>query len=100
MKSNNNIDLKLLFLIVIALISLSTNSILCRLALISQQIDAVSFTFFRIVSGAIFLLVVYFYKYKKLDLNTKTSWISAFMLFCMPLLFHFPMKICQQELEL
>lgn len=89
MKSNNNIDLKLLFLIVIALIFLSTNSILCRMALITQQIDAVSFTFFRIVSGAIFLLVVYFYKYKKLDLNTKTSWISSFMLFLYAITFSF-----------
>ncbi len=89
MKCDNYIDLKLSFFVIIALIFLSTNSILCRMALITQQIDAISFTLFRIVSGAIFLLLAYFYKYRKLDLNLKTSWLSAFMLFLYAIAFSF-----------
>ena len=66
MKSNIFIDFKLFILIFIALLFLAVNSILCRMAISTQNIDAFSFTFLRIFSGAFLLLGIYFYKNKKI----------------------------------
>lgn len=87
--SNKSMDIKLLFLIFLALFSLSSNPILCRMAMITNQIDAVSFTFFRILSGAIFLLFIYYFKTKKLDLNLKSNYLAPFMLFLYAITFSF-----------
>ena len=81
MKSNIFIDFKLFILIFIALLFLAVNSILCRMAISTQNIDAFSFTFLRIFSGAFLLLCIYFYKNKNLKLGLKNNWLSAFMLF-------------------
>ena len=72
MRDDKTIDLKLSFLIFIAIFSLSTNPVLCRMAMISGNTDAFSFTFLRILSGTIFLLLISFFKYKSLNLNLKT----------------------------
>ena len=71
MKSEKFVDLKLFIFIAISLLFLSANSIIARMALITQNIDAFSFTFLRIFSGTILLLIIYFLKNKKLDLNMK-----------------------------
>ncbi len=82
-------NLKLSFLTFLALFSLSSNPILCRMAMVTNQIDAVSFTFFRILSGAIFLLFIYFYKTKNFDLNLKNNYLAPFMLFLYAITFSF-----------
>lgn len=82
-------NLKLSILTFLALFSLSSNPVLCRMAMITNQIDAVSFTFFRILSGAIFLLLIYFYKTKTFDLNLKTNYLAPFMLFLYAITFSF-----------
>jgi drug/metabolite transporter (DMT)-like permease len=68
-------------LTLLALIFLSANSILAKAALFNNYIDAYSFTFFRIVSGAITLLTILNYKQRKINLTKDKNWISSFMLF-------------------
>ena len=86
---NKSLDIKLTFLTFLALFSLSSNPVLCRMAMVTNQIDAVSFTFFRILSGAVFLLLIYFYKTKKFDLNLKNNYLAPFMLFLYAITFSF-----------
>jgi drug/metabolite transporter (DMT)-like permease len=64
-----------------ALVAFAFNSILCRLALGAEAIDAASFTAVRLISGAIVLFSINSFSGKK---ETKTSggnWLSAFFLF-------------------
>lgn len=89
MKSEKFIDLKLFVFIFIALLFLSANSILARVAISTQNIDAFTFTFLRIFSGAILLLIIYFYKNKNLKLNFKKNWLSSFMLFLYAICFSY-----------
>ena len=89
MKSEKFVDLKLFIFIAISLLFLSANSIIARMALITQNIDAFSFTFLRIFSGTILLLIIYFLKNKKLDLNMKKNWFSSFMLFLYAICFSY-----------
>ncbi|POB70830.1 EamA family transporter, partial [Vibrio vulnificus] len=42
----------------IAMIAFAANSVFCRLALAEQSIDPGSFTFIRLLSGAVTLLVI------------------------------------------
>lgn len=81
--------MQIFILISISLLFLSANSILCKMAISTQNIDAYSFTFLRIFSGAIFLLLIYFYKNKNLKLNLKTNWLSSFMLFLYAICFSY-----------
>lgn len=81
--------MQIFILISISLLFLSANSILCKMAISTQNIDAYSFTFLRIFSGAIFLLLIYFYKNKNLKLNIKTNWLSSFMLFLYAICFSY-----------
>lgn len=80
---------KLLLTIFLSLIFLALNSILCKAALVSNLIDAYSFTFFRIISAALTLILIYLYKNKKLVFNTKTNWLSSFMLFIYAICFSY-----------
>lgn len=89
MKSNIFIDIKLFILIFIALLFLATNSILCKMAISTQNIDAFSFTFLRILSGAVLLLCIYFFKNKNLKLSFKKNWLSSFMLFLYAICFSY-----------
>ncbi len=86
---HKSFDIKLGFLTFLALFSLSSNPVLCRMAMITEEIDAISFTFFRILSGAIFLLLIYFYKKKSFDLNLKSNYLAPFMLFLYAITFSF-----------
>lgn len=89
MKSSIFIDLKLFILIFIALLFLAVNSILCKMAISTQNIDAFSFTILRIFSGAILLLGIYFYKNRNLKFDMKKNWISSFMLFLYAICFSY-----------
>lgn len=89
MKSNIFTDIKLFILIFIALLFLATNSILCKMAISTQNIDAFSFTFLRILSGAVLLLCIYFFKNKNLKFSFKKNWLSSFMLFLYAICFSY-----------
>ena len=83
------IDLKLIVLICVALLFLSANSILARMAIVTQNIDAFTFTFLRIISGSILLFIIYFYRKKRVDISLKKNWISGFMLFLYAICFSY-----------
>ena len=83
------VDLKLFIFIFISLLFLSANSILARMALVTQNIDAFSFTLLRIFSGASLLLIIYFYKNRTLKFDMKKNWLSSFMLFLYAICFSY-----------
>ena len=86
---NQTLNIKFLFLILISLLFLGLNSIFCKLALSNNYIDAFSFTFFRLFFGAITLLLIYFYKSKKISILLKSNWLSSFMLFLYAICFSY-----------
>jgi drug/metabolite transporter (DMT)-like permease len=68
-----------------ALVAFAFNSILCRLALKADEIDAVGFTVVRLVSGAVTLLAInYFFNKTK---EGRGNWTSAFFLFAYAICF-------------
>ncbi len=72
-----------------ALAAFAFNSILCRLALGTNAIDAPGFTLIRLVSGAVTLFLISLFAAKK-NANTKGgNWISAFFLFGYAICFSF-----------
>ncbi len=83
------LDFRFIILVFISLLFLSANSILCRMAISTQNIDAFSFTILRIFSGAILLLIIYFYKNKTLNFDMKKNWLSSFMLFLYAICFSY-----------
>jgi len=80
----NIFDIKLFFITSISLLFLGLNSIFCKAVLVNNDMDAYSFTFFRLFFAAITLVVIYLFKTKKFVFSTKSNWISSFMLFYMP----------------
>ncbi|NVK88018.1 MAG: DMT family transporter [Gammaproteobacteria bacterium] len=86
-----------LLMVVIALVAFAANSILCRLALVDQTIDAASFTIIRLTSGAflLFVLVQFLPRPKKPDhlvlrpLKSRKLWIAPLMLFAYALFFSY-----------
>lgn len=77
---------------VIALIAFAANSVLCRIALKDDVIDAPSFTAIRLLSGVLMFLVLLSFKAKQ---STNTSekrsgnWKSALMLFVYAITFSY-----------
>ena len=69
------------------MIAFASNSLLCRLALKQTSIDAASFTFIRIVSGAIALWIIL--KARRADWTKAGNWPSAFVLFVYAATFSF-----------
>jgi len=63
----------------IAMMAFAGNSLLCRVALRHTSIDAASFTFIRIVSGAVALWLIV--RLRGRSLEKAGSWISALALF-------------------
>ncbi|MFK5947193.1 MAG: DMT family transporter [Methylococcales bacterium] len=65
-----------------ALVAFAANSILCRIALGTNLIDAASFTILRLLSGTmvLFLIIVIRYRHKT-ELTSKGSWAASLMLF-------------------
>ena len=58
MDADKNPAVKTLFFTTCALLAIAGNSVLCRLALGNETIDAASFTIIRLVSGVITLLLI------------------------------------------
>jgi len=65
----------------LALLAFAGNSILCRLALGDQAIDAASFTWIRLLSGVLFLIVILKIVNRPDVSVSKGSWKASFMLF-------------------
>ena len=79
--------MKIIFYTVIALVCFAFNSVLCRLALGNETIDAVSFTTIRLISGAITLSIIsLIYNQKQVELK-RGNWLSAFFLFAYAICF-------------
>jgi drug/metabolite transporter (DMT)-like permease len=79
---------KTLFFTACALIAFAANSVLCRLALGGETIDAASFTIIRLLSGAIALIIILKLSNtlngtpgSKKTSASKGSWTAAVMLF-------------------
>jgi len=80
---------KIILYTTLALIAFAFNSILCRLALGSETIDATSFTAVRLVSGAGTLSIISLILSQKKTVLKRGSWISAFFLFGYAICFSF-----------
>ncbi len=65
----------------LALIAFAANSVLCRLALGNQTIDASSFTIVRLFSGAITLWLITKLSNKRSSATVKGSWTASALLF-------------------
>ncbi len=69
--------------IMIAMLAFAANSVLCRFALVGQQIDSMSFSLIRVSSGAIVLSVLYFLNSKKspIEWNVKNAiFLAVYMI--------------------
>ncbi|QKF58748.1 DMT family transporter [Aliarcobacter lanthieri] len=86
---NLSFDIKLIALISIVLLFFASNSVLARMAISTQNIDAFSFTFLRIVSAMLVLFVIFFYKNKNLKISLKTNYLSGFMFFLYAICFSY-----------
>ncbi|MEJ2442817.1 MAG: DMT family transporter [Exilibacterium sp.] len=81
--------MKTILFTILALLAFAGNSILCRLALGENAIDAVSFTWIRLLSGIIFLVVILKIVQPKGTTVSKGSWKASFMLFLYAISFSF-----------
>ena len=81
--------MKIFFYTSFALIAFAFNSILCRLALGADLIDANGFTAIRLISGAAVLLFISFFLKSKNETVRQGNWISAFFLFAYAICFSF-----------
>lgn len=81
--------MKTIFYTGFALTAFAFNSILCRLALQTNEIDAAGFTLIRLVSGAVTLVVIYLLFGQHAENTKRGSWLSAFFLFAYAVCFSF-----------
>ena len=65
----------------LALVAFAANSVLCRLALGEQSIDAAGFTIIRLTSGVVALGLILVFRGSGLAFKSHGSWRAAFMLF-------------------
>jgi drug/metabolite transporter (DMT)-like permease len=79
---------KTVFYTTFALVAFAFNSILCRLALRADEIDAASFTSVRLISGAVTLILISYF-FSKTKKPASGSWPSAFFLFAYAVCFSF-----------
>lgn len=87
--THNHPLLKTLVLTALAMIAFAANSVLCRMALGNNSIDASSFTVIRLLSGALVLLVIISLKVKDQKTQSKGSWFASSMLFLYAITFSF-----------
>jgi len=73
----------------VALIAFASNSVLCRLALKEDTIDASGFTIVRLLSGCVVLMVILKFTNKKNNSSPKGNWIAPVMLFLYAVTFSF-----------
>lgn len=85
----NNSLAKTTILTGLALIAFAANSVLCRLALKDEVIDAASFTIIRLLSGAIVLFLIIISTQKITRLSANGSWLASLMLFVYAITFSY-----------
>ena len=73
----------------LALLAFAANSVLCRLALGSNTIDASSFTVIRLLSGVLALYIFLKLSNRNKDVTSRGSWFSSVMLFLYAITFSF-----------
>lgn len=71
------------------MVAFAANSVLCRLALGTESIDAGSFTAIRLISGAIALLAIISWRNGRQSKGRRGNWCSAFTLFVYATAFSF-----------
>ena len=81
--------MKIFLLTAFALTAFAFNSILCRMALATGEIDAASFTVIRLVSGTVTLAAIILATGKTRSLAKNGNWASAFFLFAYAIAFSF-----------
>jgi len=86
---NNKYLLKTSLLTGMALIAFAANSVLCRLALGNEAIDAPSFTGIRLLSGTITLFIILTIKGSNKGTLSKGSWTAGLMLFLYAITFSY-----------
>ncbi len=84
----NNSILKIIIFTGLALIAFAANSVLARLALGNETIDAASFTIIRLLSGSLVLIVIITIT-RSTGLPGKGSWSASFMLFLYAITFSY-----------
>ena len=72
-----------------ALVAFAANSVICRLALGSEAIDAASFSTIRLLSGALALALIVRISKRGAERKSRGSWASAAMLFLYAVTFSF-----------
>lgn len=80
---------KVVSLTLLAVLAFAGNSVLCRMALADNVIDAASFTVIRLFSGSIFLLLLVMAKTKHMPAIRNGSWFSAVCLYLYALAFSY-----------
>jgi drug/metabolite transporter (DMT)-like permease len=73
----------------LTMLAFASNSLLNRLALGQESIDAVSYTTIRLVAGALTLWLISFLQKRSGGSNIRGNWISAAMLFLYAIAFSF-----------
>ena len=73
----------------LSLVAFAANSVLCRMALGADTIDAPSFTAVRLLTGSIVLLAILGFRGKRADSSEKGSWVAGAMLFLYAATFSF-----------
>lgn len=81
--------IKTLICTLFALIAFAANSVLCRLALGKEAIDAAGFTIIRLLSGLSVLLLILKIRPASKASSARGSWLSALMLFGYAVTFSF-----------
>lgn len=86
--------LKTILLTILALLAFAANSVLCRLALDENSIDAASFTIIRLLSGILILFILLNFKFfskenRSKAIDSKGSWSASLMLFIYAICFSF-----------
>lgn len=76
-------------LTLLALLAFAANSVLCRMALGEESIDAASFTAIRLLSGALILLLILKLATRSSSEPPKANWKSALMLFTYAICFSY-----------
>jgi drug/metabolite transporter (DMT)-like permease len=81
---------RIFFLTLLAMLAFASNSLLCRAALKQTSIDAASFTFIRIFSGAVALWLIM--TMRRSRSQRSGNWVSALALFAYAAAFSFAYK--------
>ncbi len=81
--------MKFIILTSLALIAFAANSVLCRMALGNDTIDAAGFTIIRLLSGALVLLLILQITHNKKSSSAKGNWLGGLMLFLYAITFSY-----------